>query len=129
QSFHTTPPTPSSSSDAFPNTMDALNTRIDKVMRMMTEERTQHLATEETLQQTQARLNAQQHPAPAPTPNPIKLAKPQSFDGTRGAAVEVFVAQIALHAITYPECFPTNASKVAFTALFMGDYAASWCQP
>ncbi|KNZ61591.1 uncharacterized protein VP01_13815g1, partial [Puccinia sorghi] len=25
--------------------------------------------------------------------------------------------------------FPTNASKVAFAALFMRDYAATWCQP
>ncbi|KNZ51036.1 uncharacterized protein VP01_4120g1 [Puccinia sorghi] len=93
--------------------MDALNARLD----------------EETLRQTQACLDAQQQPAPALAPSPIKLAKPQPFDGTRGATAEVFVAQIALHAITYPECFPTNASKVAFTTLFMRDYAATWCQP
>ncbi|KNZ60362.1 uncharacterized protein VP01_15651g1 [Puccinia sorghi] len=77
-------------------------------MRMVTEERTQRLATEETLRQTQARLDAQQHPAPAqpnpaPAPNPIRLAKPQPFDGTRSTAAEAFVAQIALHVITYPE--------------------------
>ncbi|KNZ47417.1 uncharacterized protein VP01_6405g1, partial [Puccinia sorghi] len=59
----------------------------------------------------------------------IKLAKPQPFDGTRGAAAEAFVAQIALHVITYPEQFPTNASKVAFATSFMRDYAATWCQP
>ncbi|KNZ61840.1 uncharacterized protein VP01_13500g1 [Puccinia sorghi] len=95
----------------------------------MTKKSAQLLATEETLQRTQARLDAQQHPAPAPAPNPIKLAKPQPFDGTRGTAEEVFVAQIALHAITYPECFPTNTSKVAFVTLFMQDYTATWCQP
>ncbi|KNZ49427.1 uncharacterized protein VP01_5015g1, partial [Puccinia sorghi] len=114
--------------------MDALNTRFDEVMRMMTKERTQRLATEETLRQTQAHLDTQQHPAPtqpnpAPAPNPIKLAKPQPFEGTCGAAAEVFFAQIALHAITYPEPFPTDASKVAFATLFMQDYAATWCQP
>ncbi|KNZ61016.1 uncharacterized protein VP01_14641g1, partial [Puccinia sorghi] len=74
-----------------------------------------------------------QHPAPAqpnlaPAPNPIKLTKPQPFDNTRGASAEVFVAQISLHAITYPECFPTNASKVALVASFVRDYAATWCQ-
>ncbi|KNZ55454.1 uncharacterized protein VP01_2672g3 [Puccinia sorghi] len=84
---------------------------------------------EERLRQTQACVNTQQHPAPAPAPNPINLAKPQPFNGTRGAPAEVFVAQIALHAITYPECFPTDASKVAFTPSFMRDYAATWCQP
>ncbi|KNZ61934.1 uncharacterized protein VP01_13342g1, partial [Puccinia sorghi] len=64
-----------------------------------------------------ARLDAQQHttpaqPNPTPAPKPIKLAKPQPFDGTRGAATEVFVAQIALHAITYPESFPTDAATL-----------------
>ncbi|KNZ61728.1 uncharacterized protein VP01_13670g1 [Puccinia sorghi] len=106
--------------------MDVLNTRLDEVMRMVTKERTQHLATEETLRQTQAHLNTQQHPAPAqpnpaPAPNLIKLTKPQLFDGTRGSAAKVFVAQISLHVITYPEQFPTNASKVAFATLFMRD--------
>ncbi|KNZ64136.1 uncharacterized protein VP01_10623g1, partial [Puccinia sorghi] len=93
---------------------------------MVTEKRAQRLATEEMLRQTQACLNAQQHPAPAPAPNPIKLAKPPPFDGTCGAAAEVFVTQIALHAITYPEFFPTDASKVAFAASFMRDYSATW---
>ncbi|KNZ60431.1 uncharacterized protein VP01_15556g1, partial [Puccinia sorghi] len=79
-------------------------------------------------------LNAQQHPAPtqpnpAPAPNPIKLSKPQPFDGTRSAAAKVFVAQIALHAITYPERFPTDTSKVARATSFMRDYTATWCQP
>ncbi|KNZ51730.1 uncharacterized protein VP01_383g2, partial [Puccinia sorghi] len=100
----------------------------------MTKERTQCLATEKTLRRNQARLDAQQHPAPAqpnpaPAPNPIKLAKPQPIDRTRGAAAEVFVAQITLHTITYPERFPTDASKVAFTTSFMRDYTATWCQP
>ncbi|KNZ46290.1 uncharacterized protein VP01_7398g1, partial [Puccinia sorghi] len=65
---------------------------------------------------------------PAPAPNPIRLAKPQPFDGTCGAAAEVFFSQIALHTITYPERFPTDASKVAFAASFMREYAATWCQ-
>ncbi|KNZ63845.1 uncharacterized protein VP01_10951g1, partial [Puccinia sorghi] len=109
-------PTPSSSSDTPPNAMDALNARLDK------------------LRQTQAHLDAQQHPAPAqpnpaPVPNPIKLSKPQTFEGTRGTVAKVFVAQISLHAITYLECFPTDTSKVAFATSFMGDYAANWCQP
>ncbi|KNZ63941.1 uncharacterized protein VP01_10821g1, partial [Puccinia sorghi] len=111
--------------------MDALNTRLDEVMHMMTEERAQRLAAEETLRQTQAHLDVQQHPTPtqpnpAPAPNPIKLAKPQPFEGTRGASAKVFVAQIALHPITYSEHFPTNASKVAFATLFMQDYTATW---
>ncbi|KNZ63536.1 uncharacterized protein VP01_11306g1, partial [Puccinia sorghi] len=108
-----------SGSDTPPNAMEALNSRLDKVMRKVTKERTQHLATEETLRRTQARLDTQQHPSPAqpnpaPAPNPIKLTKPQPFDGTRGAAAERF---------------PTDASKVAFTTLFMRDYTATWCQP
>ncbi|KNZ60462.1 uncharacterized protein VP01_154g5 [Puccinia sorghi] len=100
----------------------------------MGEERSQQLATEETLQQTQARLNAtagQQSPSPAPAPafNPMVLAKPQTFNGTRGAAAKRFVGQIGLHTVTYPEQFPTDASKVVFTVLFMRDYAATWSQP
>ncbi|KNZ59702.1 uncharacterized protein VP01_1679g5 [Puccinia sorghi] len=86
--------------------MDALNARLDK-----------------------ARLEAQQHPVPAPVPNPIKLAKPQPLDGTRSTAYKVFVSQIALHLITYLECFPIDTSKVAFTTSFMQDCAATWCQP
>ncbi|KNZ45501.1 uncharacterized protein VP01_8059g1 [Puccinia sorghi] len=57
------------------------------------------------------------------------LAKPQPFDGTRVATVEAFDGQIGLHAVTYPEWFPTNASKVAFSVLFMRDYTATWSQP
>ncbi|KNZ64516.1 uncharacterized protein VP01_10200g1 [Puccinia sorghi] len=104
------------------------------MMCMMAEEHTQQLATEETLQQTQAHLEstagqqnptpAQPNPAPAPASNPMVLAKPQPFDGTCGATAKVFVGQIGLHAITYPERFPTNARKVAFAILFMKDYAA-----
>ncbi|KNZ45661.1 uncharacterized protein VP01_7930g1 [Puccinia sorghi] len=94
---------------------------------------------EETLQQTQARLDAtagqknptpaQPIPAPAPSSNPIVLDKPQPFDGTRGAAAKVFVGQIGLHAITYLKCFPKDAIKVVFAVLFMKDYAATWSQP
>ncbi|KNZ64606.1 uncharacterized protein VP01_10100g1, partial [Puccinia sorghi] len=59
----------------------------------------------------------QQNPSPAPAPasNPIVLAKPQPFDGTRGAAAKVFVGQIFLHVVTYPECLPTDISKVVHT--------------
>ena len=107
---------------------------------MMAEERAQRLATEETLRQTQARLEAaigqqtaaQQPPpaaTPAATPNSIVLAKPQPFNGTRGALAESFVGQIGLHAVTYPERFPTDSSKVAFAISFMTDYAATWSQP
>ncbi|KNZ59636.1 uncharacterized protein VP01_1690g7, partial [Puccinia sorghi] len=107
--------------------------RIDEVMCMMSKEHTQLLATEETLRQTQAHLNStagQKNPTPNPAPasNPIVLAKPQPFDGTRGAAAEVFVGQIGLHAITYPKWFPTNTSKVVFPVLFMKYYAATWSQ-
>ncbi|KNZ60376.1 uncharacterized protein VP01_15632g1 [Puccinia sorghi] len=57
------------------------------------------------------------------------LAKPQHFDGTCGAADEAFVGQICLHTLTYPNQFPTDASKVVFTVSFMRDYAATWSQP
>ncbi|KNZ44622.1 uncharacterized protein VP01_898g5 [Puccinia sorghi] len=48
--------------------MDAVNARLDKLMLMMGEECAQQLATEETLQKTQACLDAttgQQNPSPA----------------------------------------------------------------
>ncbi|KNZ45408.1 uncharacterized protein VP01_8156g1 [Puccinia sorghi] len=94
----------------------------------------QQLAMEETLQKTQARLDAtagQQNPTPATAPasNPIVFAKPQPFDGTCGATAKAFVGQIDLHAITYPKCFPTDASKVVFSVFFMKDYTATWSQP
>ncbi|KNZ57302.1 uncharacterized protein VP01_2190g7, partial [Puccinia sorghi] len=92
--------------------MDALNAHLDKLMHMMGDE------------------SGQQNHAPTPTPasNPIVLAKPQPFDGTRGTASKAFVGQIGLHAIIYTERFPTNARKVAFAILFMRDYAATWFQ-
>ncbi|KNZ58020.1 uncharacterized protein VP01_2013g1 [Puccinia sorghi] len=82
-------------------------------MHMMGKECAQQLDTEENLRQTQARLDAtagqqnpapaQPNPAPAPASNPMVLAKTQPFDGTRGAVSKVFVGQIGLHAVTYPE--------------------------
>ncbi|KNZ48931.1 uncharacterized protein VP01_531g12 [Puccinia sorghi] len=114
--------------------MDALNAFIDKMMQMMAEERAQRLATEETLRQNQSPLDAtagQQNPTPtqpiltpAPSSNPIVLAKPQPFDGTRRAAAKVLFCQIGLHAITYPKRF----RNVVF-AMLMKDYAATWSQP
>ncbi|KNZ58424.1 hypothetical protein VP01_1931g1 [Puccinia sorghi] len=92
--------------------MDALNARLDEMMRMMAKEPAQ-LAMEETLQQTQARLDAtagQQNPAPAqPTPTPASASNPM----------------IGLHAINYPKRFPTDARKVVFIVSFMKDYAAT----
>ncbi|KNZ44341.1 uncharacterized protein VP01_925g4 [Puccinia sorghi] len=32
------------------------------------------------------------------------------------------------HTVTYPKRFPTDTSKVAFSVLFMRDYAATWSQ-
>lgn len=119
-------------------TMDALNARLDEMMRMLTEEREQRRATEETLRQTQARLDAatsQQNPTlpqqvpPPPAPTSLVLAKPQPFKGSRGALAEAFIGQIYLHTVTYPERFPTDSSKVAFAVSFMTDYAATWSQP
>ncbi|KNZ47998.1 uncharacterized protein VP01_5988g1 [Puccinia sorghi] len=80
--------------------MDTLNARLDKLM-------------------PQACLNAtagQQSPAPSPASNPMVLDKPQPFYGTRGAAAKAFVVQIGFQAITYPECFPTNTSKVVLSS-------------
>ncbi|KNZ62870.1 uncharacterized protein VP01_1213g7 [Puccinia sorghi] len=71
------------------------------------------------------------------------LAKPQPFNGTRGAPAEAFVGQIGhperfptdtskvvfVGKIGHPEHFPTNASKVVFAFLFTKDYAATWSQP
>ncbi|KNZ61023.1 uncharacterized protein VP01_1461g1 [Puccinia sorghi] len=88
-----------------------------ELMRMMGKEHAQQLATEETLRQTQARLDAtagQQNSASAPASNPMVIAKPQTFDGTRDTASKAFIGQIGLHAVTYPKQFPTNTSKVVF---------------
>ncbi|KNZ63933.1 uncharacterized protein VP01_10831g1, partial [Puccinia sorghi] len=52
---------------------------------------------------------AQPNPAPTPASNPMVIAKPQPFDGTRGAAAGRF--------------------KVVFAVLFMKDYTANWSQP
>ncbi|KNZ44430.1 uncharacterized protein VP01_9172g1 [Puccinia sorghi] len=124
-------PVSSPESEHPPGAMDALSARLDEMMRILAEERAQQLATEENLRQTQARLNAavgqqNQHPAhpkisPAPpptsSPNSMVLAKPQPFNGTRGAAAESFVGQILLHTITYPEQFSTNTRIVALAVL------------
>ncbi|KNZ64397.1 uncharacterized protein VP01_10347g1, partial [Puccinia sorghi] len=42
---------------------------------------------------------------------------------------KVFIGQIGLHSVTYPEQFPTDASKVVFAVSFMRDYTATWSQP
>ncbi|PLW15930.1 hypothetical protein PCANC_16487 [Puccinia coronata f. sp. avenae] len=68
-------------------------------------------------------------PATAQTTNSFVLAKPKTFNGTRGTLAENFVSQIGLHAPTYPEQFPNNSSKVAFAISFLTDYAATWAQP
>ncbi|KNZ50459.1 uncharacterized protein VP01_4415g1 [Puccinia sorghi] len=57
------------------------------------------------------------------------LAKPKPFKRTRGAADKSFFGQILLHAITYPDQFPTESSKVSFVVSCMTDYAATWSQP
>ncbi|KNZ45620.1 uncharacterized protein VP01_7989g1 [Puccinia sorghi] len=123
--------------------MEALNACLDEMMCMLAKERTQQLATKETLRQNQAHLYAAvgqqnyQNPAPSQTststctasnPTSIVLAKPQAFNGTQSALTELFIGQIGLHEITYPECFPNNSSKVAFAISFMTDYAATWSQ-
>ncbi|KNZ57329.1 uncharacterized protein VP01_2188g2 [Puccinia sorghi] len=68
-------------------------------------------------------------PPPTSSPNFMVLAKPQPFNGTRGAAAESCFGKILLHTITYPEKFPTDSRKVAFAILFMKDYAETWSQP
>ncbi|KNZ58958.1 uncharacterized protein VP01_1827g8 [Puccinia sorghi] len=98
--------------------MDALNSPFDELMHMMGKKHAQLLATEDTLQKTQARLDAtagQQNPAPAPTSNPMVLDKPEPFGGTLGAAAKAFVGQIGLHAVTYPKRFPTNTTNIKRT--------------
>ncbi|KNZ49249.1 uncharacterized protein VP01_5126g1, partial [Puccinia sorghi] len=94
-------PVSSADSETNPGTM-----YLDEVMRMLAEEHTQRLATEETLRQTQARLDAAAG-TPSPIPTSIVLAKPQPYNGTRGA----------------------TADKVAFAISFMTDYAATLSQP
>ncbi|KNZ49291.1 uncharacterized protein VP01_5104g1 [Puccinia sorghi] len=81
-------------------------------------------------QQNQEPTPPQIVPAPPPTssPNSVVLAKPQPFEGTCCAAAKSFVGQILLHAVTYPDQFPTNSRKVAFSVSFMTDYAATWSQ-
>ncbi|KNZ44241.1 uncharacterized protein VP01_937g1 [Puccinia sorghi] len=117
-------PISSPESENFPGAMDALNACLNKMMRMLAEERAQQLATEEHLCKTQPQCRT---PAPPPTssPNSMVLAKPQPFNGTHGAAAEPFVGQILLH--TYPKQFPTNSSKVDF-AVIMTDCTATWSQ-
>ncbi|KNZ56629.1 hypothetical protein VP01_2360g1 [Puccinia sorghi] len=110
-------PASSSASDQPTGTMDALNARFDKMMRLMAKERAQRLATEETLRQTQAHLNAvvgQPHPAPAqqnptPLPPPIPLLcspNPNPLMGPMALLLSLF--------------------KVVLAILFMKDYAATW---
>ncbi|KNZ49831.1 uncharacterized protein VP01_4759g2, partial [Puccinia sorghi] len=70
--------------------MDALNARLDELMRL-----------------------PQRHGWPT-KPRSRSCLQPQLFDGTRGAAAEAFVSQIGLHAVTYPKQFPTETSKVVF---------------
>ncbi|KNZ46983.1 uncharacterized protein VP01_677g6 [Puccinia sorghi] len=82
--------------------MDALNAWLDEVMQMIAKERNNW---------PQRRLSDKIKP----TSMPHAAAKP-------------FIAQIGLHAVTYLKQFPTNTSKVAFAALFMQDYAATWSQ-
>ncbi|KNZ46698.1 uncharacterized protein VP01_7033g1 [Puccinia sorghi] len=74
--------------------MDALNTCLDKMMFG---------------QQNQDPTPPQIVPAPPPTssPNSMVLANPQTFNRTCGAAAKSFVGQILLHAVTYPDQFPT----------------------
>ncbi|KNZ50940.1 uncharacterized protein VP01_4165g2 [Puccinia sorghi] len=91
------------------------------MMRMLAKGRAQQLTTEENLCQTQARLDA------APKLQGPGQATP--FNRTRGAVAKSFLGQILLHAITYPECFPTDSRKVAFSVLFMTDYAENWSKP
>ncbi|KNZ64684.1 uncharacterized protein VP01_1004g12 [Puccinia sorghi] len=56
------------------------------------------------------------------------LAKPQRCNDTCGAAAGFFI-QIGLNAITYPESFPDESSKVTFAIFFMTYYVATWFQP
>ncbi|KNZ52860.1 uncharacterized protein VP01_3424g1, partial [Puccinia sorghi] len=83
---------------------------------MVTKERTQILAMEETLRQTWARLDTQQ-----PRSN-----KSRSRTQPGQARQTPTLQQHLRHGCQ--ECFPTDASKVAFATSFMRDYAATWCQ-
>ncbi|KNZ49555.1 uncharacterized protein VP01_4941g1 [Puccinia sorghi] len=83
--------------------MDALNAFLDEMMRIPS--------------------------PPTSRPNSMVLAKPQPFNRTRGAVANSFFGHILLHTVTYPECFPTESSKVALDFSFMPDYAATWSQP
>ncbi|KNZ48345.1 uncharacterized protein VP01_573g5 [Puccinia sorghi] len=123
--------------------MDALNTRLDKMMHMLAKEGNQQLSTEENLRQTKSYLDAavsqqNQSPSPpqiasAPPPtsslNSMVLAKPQHSNKICGAAVKSFVGQILLHTVTCPEQFPTDSRKVDFAALFITEYTENWSQP
>ncbi|KNZ45502.1 uncharacterized protein VP01_8055g1, partial [Puccinia sorghi] len=111
---------PSSSSSGQPsNTMDTLNAHLDKLMRIMGKEHAQRLATEETLQKTQARLDTmagqqnsaptQPNPAPAPASNPMRLW-----------------ARLAFMLSLNPRDSPPMPEKCC--VLFMRDYAATWSQ-
>ncbi|KNZ52119.1 uncharacterized protein VP01_3687g2 [Puccinia sorghi] len=109
--------------------MDALNAHLDKLMRMMAKEHAQLLAMEETVRQTQARLNAtadqqnpapaQPNPAPAPASNPMVLAKPQPFDGPPGSAAETFFDQNHRH---FAEVALWNLHQTGIMSTYMQDF-------
>ncbi|PLW54915.1 hypothetical protein PCANC_05917 [Puccinia coronata f. sp. avenae] len=96
--------------------MDDINTRLEK-------------AKAASRQKAAAPLDAQD-PAPAATTttSSVVLAKQKTVNRTRGALAENFVSQIGLHALTYPEWFPNDSSKVAFAISFLTDYTATWAQ-
>ncbi|KNZ45607.1 uncharacterized protein VP01_799g5 [Puccinia sorghi] len=95
--------------------MDTVNARLDELMPMMGLPQHHGWPTKTHSHSTRLRSRS--------------CLQPQPFYGTCGTAAEAFVGQIGLHAITYPESFPSNASKVAFSVSFMKDYTATWSQP
>ena len=71
--------------------------------------------------------------APAPAVQPMNLSrylnKPDEFDGKDRNACTTFLAQVRLYISGSPAQFPSEESKVLFTATYLRGRAFAWVEP